>query len=490
MELWLRYLVQATHIPNAPTGQRYAGSAPRFPYIEAENARINFKLGNEKKPLSFLNSDLSISLAPGDAWELHFRAQPVRTDLDLDLADTGVLRIDGTLHRAALLGQMPLDLKVRWSGVPLGQLSRLTLGRDIGWRGGLEVDAQVEGTADQAQINTTLKVAGLHRSEFSRAHPLDVATACRASFRKESRSLEDISCASPVGDGALRLTGSVQEVQTQPQANLTLEIQRVPATAVLSGLQELRSGLGGGVQAAGALNGFFNYTTQSGRPPLIAGEVALDSLRLTPPDAGKPFVFAPVRVKCDSPEAGNTGSLALLLQPVRVAMGAPAPVTVDGRFTPAGFNLHLSGSSTLARLLALNRAVGLLGSARVALGGAGTAALDLDLRGRWLLPRAGLRESHRLIDCGGQHCHSQCRTYQLVFVSAAADCFRPGNPEPDPGCLDQCSHQLRQAGGTRNVGVPHALHFDHALRGAFLAHLRGTGLRCAAIHATGHEPGW
>ncbi len=122
-------LVQAAHIPNAPTGQRFAGSAPRFPYIEAENSRINFKEGNEKKPLSFLNSDLSISLAPGDEWELHFRAQPVRTDLDLDLADTGVLRIDGTLHRAAMLGQMPLNLKVEWSGVPLGQLSRLTLGR-------------------------------------------------------------------------------------------------------------------------------------------------------------------------------------------------------------------------------------------------------------------------------------------------------------------------------------------------------------------------
>src|SRR6202161_3277674 len=82
-------LVQAGHIPNAPTGQRYAGSAPRFPYIEAENTRINFKQGNEKKPLSFLNSDLSISLAPGDQWELHFRAQPVRNDLALYLADTG-----------------------------------------------------------------------------------------------------------------------------------------------------------------------------------------------------------------------------------------------------------------------------------------------------------------------------------------------------------------------------------------------------------------
>ncbi len=64
--------------------------------------------------------------------------------------------------------------------MPLGQLSRLTLGRDIGWRGGLEVEAQVGGTAELAQINTRLKVAGLHRSEFTPAHPMDLATTCRA----------------------------------------------------------------------------------------------------------------------------------------------------------------------------------------------------------------------------------------------------------------------------------------------------------------------
>ena len=247
--------MQAAHIPNAPTGQRHAGSTPRFPYIEAENTRVNFKEGNEKKPLSFLNSDLSISLAPEDAWELHFRAQPVRTDLVLDLADTGTLRIDGTLHRAPLLGEMPLQLKVEWNGVPLGQLSRLTLGRDIGWRGGLDVESVVGGTADLAQINTRLKVAGLHRSEFTPAHPMDVETSCRASFRRGSRSLEGIACSSPVGDGALLLAGSIQEVQTRPQAQLTLRIDRVPAAAVLAGLQEVRSGLGAGVQATGALNG-------------------------------------------------------------------------------------------------------------------------------------------------------------------------------------------------------------------------------------------
>jgi uncharacterized protein involved in outer membrane biogenesis len=386
-------LVQAAHISNAPTGQRYAGRTPRFPYIEAENTRINFKQGNEKKALSFLNSDLSISLAPGDEWEIHFRAQPVRTDLVLDLADTGVLRIDGTLRRAPSLAGMPLNLKLGWTGAPLGQLSRLILGSDTGWRGDLQVDAQVAGTAELAQINSSLKVAGLHRAEYSPARPLDVAATCKAAFRKQSGLLEDISCASPVGDGALKLTGSVQVVQTLPQADLTLEIDRVPAAAVLAGLQEVRSGLGAGVQPSGLLNGHLDYTSQTGRRPLITGEMAFASLSLTPPDSDKPFVLAPVRVRCDSPE---TGSPALLLQPVRLAMGAPVPLTVDGRFTSAGFDLHLSGATSLLRLQAFNKSFGLLGAhstrpppasaSAVVLGGAGTASLDLNVRGKWLLP--------------------------------------------------------------------------------------------------------
>ena len=109
--------------------------------------------------------------------------------------------------------------------------------------------------------------------------------------------------------------------------------------------------------------------------------MALDSLSLTPPDSGKPFLVGPVRLRCESPPAGNdsTGSPALLLQPVRLAMGAPVPVTVDGRFTPAGFDLHLGGVTTLVRLKAFGKTFGLLG-------GAGTATLDLDVRGKWLLP--------------------------------------------------------------------------------------------------------
>ncbi len=380
-------LLQVAQIPNAPTGQRHAGTAPRFPYINAENARVNFKEGNEKKPLSFLNADLSISLNAANEWELHFRAQPVRTDLDLDLADTGVLRIDGTLHRAVMLSQMPLKLQADWTGVPLGQLSRLTLGRDIGWRGGLALQAQVEGTAELARIHSTLKVAGLHRSEFTPARPIEIATDCSASFQRASSGLNDISCTSPVGDGALLLTGSMQQVLTLPAVQLALKIDRVPASAVLAGLQEVRNDLGAGIQVAGAVNGQFDYAKLEGQPPTITGEAALDSLALTPPDAARQLLVGPVRVRCEAPAslpanspAANdaTAGPALLLQPIRLAMGAPVPVTVNGRLTRAGFDLHLSGNAALNRLQAFSK--------RLALLTGGTASLDLDVRGKWLLP--------------------------------------------------------------------------------------------------------
>jgi hypothetical protein len=165
-------------------------------------------------------------------------------------------------------------------------------------------------------------------------------------------------------------------VQTQPQAQLNLEVDHVPAAALLVGLQVVRNGLGAGIQAAGTLNGHFRYASQNGRQPLMAGEMALDSLRLTP-DSGKPFLVGPVRLRSETPETG--GSPALLLQPVRLAMGAPVPVTVDGRFTPAGFDMHFGGVASLTRLKAFSKTFGLLS-------GGGTAALDLGVRGKWLLP--------------------------------------------------------------------------------------------------------
>ena len=117
--------------------------------------------------------------------------------------------------------------------------------------------------------------------------------------------------------------------------------------------------------------------------------MALDSLSLTPPEAESPLVLAPVRVRCESAMVSGSDSPVLLLQPVRIPMGAAVPVTVDGRFTPAGFDLHFSGTSSLNRVQVFSKAFRWLGarSARPAvLGGPGTATVDLEVHGTWLDP--------------------------------------------------------------------------------------------------------
>jgi uncharacterized protein involved in outer membrane biogenesis len=63
-------LLRASQIPNAPTGARHVSGRPRFPYIEATNARIDFKDGAEKKPFSLMTAEFSMWQANADEWRL------------------------------------------------------------------------------------------------------------------------------------------------------------------------------------------------------------------------------------------------------------------------------------------------------------------------------------------------------------------------------------------------------------------------------------
>ncbi|HEX3940442.1 MAG TPA: AsmA family protein [Acidobacteriaceae bacterium] len=398
-------LVQAASSPSAPTGQRRPGIAPRFPYIEAENARIDFKENNEKKPFSFMNADLSVWLDNPDQWDIQFRAQPVRTDLDLDLADSGILHIDGTLRRAASLSEMPLDLTAKWSAAPLGQLSRLVLGRDSGWRGSFDFQARVTGTAAMAEVKTLLRVDSLHRAEFTPPHPADLVATCNASYRKAASSLENIACSSHPGGGDLSLTGSIVHMRNGPETALSLRVHDLPASAVLAGLQEVRQGFGGGFRALGELNGTLQYTSAGTGTPALSGEVGFESLSLAP-DSGRSFLLAPVRFRFENP--GNGGlrgtmlpsapetaaqiSPTLLLEPVRLSLGSPSPLVVDGRFTPDGFAVHVGGTTTLAHLKPLSWILarpmpnGVSAMATSSFTPEGTATLDLSVLGPWVLP--------------------------------------------------------------------------------------------------------
>jgi hypothetical protein len=393
-------LEQAARIPNAPTAQRHSGGTPRFPYIQFKSARINFKSGDEKKGFAFLNSDLSIWLDNPNQWRLRFEGQPARTDLDLELEDTGLMRLDGALSRAPGLDQMPVKLHAEWSRAELGQASRMLFANDPGWRGDLHAEADIAGDLRELHLATRLRVGNAHRVEFSPLTTFDIDARCQADYRHAAQKLDALTCLWPVGDGHLLLTGSVQNF-AKPQSRLTLEINQTPASFVVNVLGLLRAQLPSSLSAKGVINGSFTYSTADS--PRLTGQASVAPLSVTFDDGGAPFVLpaahfsargapvAPVsrrkksvRHVAFSAVSAAAAPDAILLEPAAMSMGAPNPFQVAGQFTLAGFSLQLTGEASVARLKQLSPSFGSLRSAVAHLGAQGTANLGLTFAGPWL----------------------------------------------------------------------------------------------------------
>jgi hypothetical protein len=436
-------LIQAAHIPQAPTAQRHATATLRFPYIEFRSARINFKNGVEKTPFSFLNADFAIWLAEPDRWQLRFEGQPERTDLDLDLADTGVIRIEGSLSRAAVLDQIPVKLHAEWNKAPLGQVSRMLFGEDSGWRGLMLAEADFTGDINNLQSNARFRVDDPHRQEFTPLSPLSVDVRCRAAYHRATSSVDDLTCLWPVGDGHLLLTGSFK-APIQPSADLALEINRTPAAFAVSALGLLRRGVTPSLSATGLINGHFTYTTGHEKSPSLTGEAAIDSLVLKFPEVTQPLTFSTLHFSTPANAAHRPGhrsaarsnpSSVILLDPAHLSLGAPSSAQLSGQFTTAGFSLHLAGQADLARLVVLSKSAGLLGSSLAGLTTANTesptADLDLSLTGPWTTTLTSATPPPQSITATGllRIEHAQAKLDWLpepVDITSATANFSPG----------------------------------------------------------------
>ncbi len=391
-------------------GQAGAGSsrAVPFPYLEATNSRINIKDGVEKLPYSLVNSEISFWREDAGTWRVRLRGQPARTDVNLDLPDTGIVRLEATLRRAQDLRNMPLRLDLDWREAQLGQLSRLIIGSDEGWRGDLTGEMHVDGTVDSAQVKMRLRASGVHRAEFAPASPMDFDASCNLVYHYASRGMENLLCDSPVGEGRARLTGNVESGH---EPRMTVELDRVPVQVALDTLRTLRSGIDPGIQVSGAVSGRLDYAPvvadstlisnssiatgarQSGsrkprnRPHVepagpLTGGLIVAGLRLTGGPLARPLQIAKVSIDAVA------GQPSALLASTSVPMGGAAPLAVSARLGLSGYAADVRGSASYAELhnlleLGGERAATALG--RVS----GTApGIEMHAEGPWVLPRS------------------------------------------------------------------------------------------------------
>lgn len=391
-----------------PNARAARGNTLPLPYMEATDSRINIKLGAEKLPFSLVSTDASLWQEDG-AWHVRLRGQPVRTDVALDQADTGIVRLEATLHPAPELSRMPIHADLDWREAQLGQLSRLVLGSDEGWRGDMTGEIHLDGTADAANVTARLQATGVHREEFEPVSLLDFDAACSFVYHYQARGLENLVCSSPVGSGKARLTGDLPAAPAHPR--LTLVLDHIPAQAPLDLLRTLRGNMDASLSADGTLSGTMIYnpagasrapekrkTKQRTKPAAagpLTGSFTADHVHLSGQGLSTPVEIASFTLR-PAPPGPDQSQNQLLNQPLKqppsleaelsIPAGAAAPLAVTAHLAQPGFTVEVRGAATLARLRELARAAGIAQAGTLAQLSGEPAEVDLRIEGPWLAP--------------------------------------------------------------------------------------------------------
>jgi AsmA family/AsmA-like C-terminal region len=388
-------------IPTAPTAVNKPEARPRFPYIQAENGRINFKIGPEKKVYAFTDADFALWLASENSWSLRLEGRPVRTDGNL--TDTGRLGLTGSFQRSASAHETPFRLDLRLQRAQLGQLTRLVYGRDRGWRGTVDLSARLEGTPAAFSVRWNVSLDEFRRYDIFSNDRLRLAAQCSAQFSTTDSSWDDVLCTAPIGDGLVTVTGSGRGVLAQRRYDLRFVAQHVPMAAVVAAARHAKKDLPLDLTATGDLGGTL-LVSQSESSPLgrvWAGGGQASGVKLISHHSGGTVDLGTIPFSiADSPESQlqirspftplRPGASRLLeaepSQPrwLRVAVG-PFPVelgrnsaNVEAVLSTAGYDLHLAGAGDLQHIFALARSLGLHTA-----DAQGAASFSLEVAGPW-----------------------------------------------------------------------------------------------------------
>ena len=383
-------LLQASRVDAAPTAQSRAGAAPRFPYIEATGARINFKSGPVKTPFSLTDADFALWLPQPRQWKMRIHAHPTRTDISP--SNTGTVQVEATIDRASTLRDVPLTLAAAWNDAPLGGTSRVLTGSDAGVRGNMNLSVKLGGTLGAASLGVRLQLDGVHRADFAPEQSLAADIECSARAFNVVHTLEDLRCASPAASdkvATVAMTGTIPDTLHLRSAQVQIGTPRLSAEALLLGLRALSSHVPPDLKATGSLAASVMH---SGRPgDGWEGHAEMTGLALSGGTFGEqPLLAGPLALHTAPPELvapSPRGVPRITLEPVSLALGGPAPATLDGTIDASGYTLRLNGQAALPRLLALAAMVPQFGEGLVEMlpktHGAGPIRLDLLAHRDW-----------------------------------------------------------------------------------------------------------
>ncbi len=360
-------LTRAAQTPSAPTPKLRPESRARFPYLEGVGGRINFKSGMEKTPYALSDADFALWQPVENEWQLRLRAQPMRTDANL--SDTGTLEVDGALGRADKLDQMPLRLRFVFAGAQLGQLTRLIYGRDRGWRGTVNLSADLTGSAQELKISGSGTVDDFRRYDIILPDHLRLDARCSGIFQWQAHEISGVECQAQ--NGAIALRGRLGGLLGSRDYDLTLTAKQLPMSELAELARHAKFALPPDLGARGVLDAEFSYrTADSG----WTGSGSTREFVLRSGVLGKELRLGSVRFAVNADETG------LSVEPFAMAAGGSTPAVVQAFVSRTAYNVEARGEADLRRLFQVARGLGLR-APNPAL--TGNAKIDLRIAGNW-----------------------------------------------------------------------------------------------------------
>ncbi len=386
---------RASQVSPAPTTKTRPEARPRFPYVEASSGRINFKLGQVKKAFAFTDADFALWLESENQWGIRLEARPTRTDVEVH--DTGILKLDGRFQRASSLRDTPLDLKFTFSRGPLGQLTKLIYGRDRGWRGNVRSSASLTGTPAALGITLDAQIDDFRRYDIALGEALRLLAHCTGTYSSSDDALNDVQCQSPVGGGVIEVRGNAQGWAADAY-DLSLSAERIPAARIVALARHAKKDLPLDLTATGEFEGVFAVRKQPGRLPAWAGGGRTSLLALQSGVLKQDLQIGAIEVVIPKPNAPSSPrskrsvshkpvqpaanpELRLAVKPFPIPLGAISPATASAVFDEDHYSVNLKGEAELTRLLNIAKALG-VGTPGVGLAGIGQ--IDLDVAGTWV----------------------------------------------------------------------------------------------------------
>jgi uncharacterized protein involved in outer membrane biogenesis len=365
-------LWRASRTKVAPTGQKHAETRVRFPYIQADLGRVNFKLGLEKHVFAFTDADF-VLFSPGeDQWHMRIEAKPVRTDTNI--SDTGTVKADLNFQRAEMLRDTAVSGKIAWERGQLGMITKLINGRDGGWRGMLEMQSSVSGTPNELHFVTAATLQDFRRFDIYAGDALTLSVTCNGMASVPANAVTGFQCQLPVSPGTVNVSGSLgAQLKTY---DISVSGENVGSNSLINVLRHVKKDIPVDLSATGSLNmaAKFRKATAEDTARVWAGKGTTTDITLKSGVMKQPVTLKPVSIDLMTPGSAPTVVTGkgkakkievvgipgqfLTVSPFAIALGGKTPTMIDARLSTQGYQLGITGPAELEEVVGVARGVG------------------------------------------------------------------------------------------------------------------------------------